>query len=100
MALKDNLERIIGTTWEADVVIYLLENPGEHTQADLSKGVAKAQPEISIAINSLIQKGFIQKSLSGRPSKYQIPSLRWLREQFRFYEETHHSELLFFIDNL
>ena len=100
MALKEDLKVIIGGPVEPDIVFYLLMNPGEHTQADLSKNIAKAQPDISIALSGLIHKSYIQKSVSSRPQKYQIPSLRWLKEQLRFYQTTQNEIIMKLIEGL
>jgi hypothetical protein len=100
MSLRDDLIFIIGAVPEADIVFFLLENPGLHTQIDISKNTNRSQPEVSLALNSLIAKGFIRPPVHPKPWKYEIPDKRWLKEQLRFYEFSRHSELLTFIENL
>lgn len=100
MMLKEDLQFIIGLVTEADIVYYLLENPGLHTQADISRNTERSQPEVSLALNSLIAKGFIKPPISPKPLKYEIPDKRWLKEQLRCYEICRDREILAVIENL
>jgi predicted transcriptional regulator len=94
MALKDDLDIIIGTSVESTTVLFLLENIGPHTQADISKKIGHAQSEVSIALNGLISKGFIHRSTKNYKFHYEIPSKKWLKEQLHFFQQTKNEELM------